>query len=288
MADPFSIVSLAAAIAQFIDIGFRLIHDAKEVYDSTQGARQDLAELRIIVDDIKLLNQDIRCTPSPRPLSKDDLAICALADQCDAIADCLLSELAPLEIQKGAKYRVLESVRVSIAAFTKRNDVRRLWERLSLVEKQLRERVARATQREQHSSIMLILESLRREIDKAGDQTLDKIADLKDSIVFASAPTSSNSSNGYVLSLGDLQSALTNLVQQGQFVDHRRKVIESLMFKSMTRRHGQINTAHFETLGWALDESETTLYRWLTDSNGIYWVSGLVRPYFSKRTGSIC
>ncbi|KAL4928882.1 uncharacterized protein BDV17DRAFT_263032 [Aspergillus undulatus] len=275
MSDPFSIVGLAAAIAQFLDIGFRLVHEAKEIYDSNAGTRQDLAELQLVVEDIRLLNQDI-CSSLPfQPLSKDDLAIRALADQCNVIADSLLAELAPLEVNNQAKYRMLESVRVSMSAFTRRKAIQRLWDRLRMMETQLRERVARATQKEHYSSIMLVLESLRREVEDAGLTTSNQITNFKDPIAYATAPTASNSGKRYAVDLSGLHLALTDLLQEGRLVEHRQRIIESLTFKAMTKRHSQIDNAHFNTLDWVLDKSTTTLSRWLEEEGGIYWVTGL-------------
>lgn len=99
MADPLSILSVAASITQFRDLGYRLIKGVKEIHDSAQGALEEVAELKLVAEDIKNLNQDFTSNlSSSRPLSKDDIAIRALAGKCNALADELLRELRPLTL----------------------------------------------------------------------------------------------------------------------------------------------------------------------------------------------
>lgn len=278
MADPFSAVGLAAAIAQLIDVGYRFIDEAKEIYDSSSGTRQDIAELRMVVQDIKNLNRkDVASLSHTQSLSTDDRAILALAGQCDALADALLDEMEPLELRQDARNRVLGSVRVSLSTLLRRRDITRLWKRLSLVERELRERVSRATQREQYSSIVLLLDRIRRGGECAEDGDCSKYMEFPNAIVHAAASAGSGNGDAYAVTLHELQSALAELVREGRLADQRQAVVQSLTFKSMVKRHSQIETAHFDTLDWVLARGKTTLLEWLEGQDGIYWVSGLVR-----------
>jgi hypothetical protein len=276
MPDPLSIVGLAASIAQFLDIGFRLIQGAKEIHESTQGVSQEVAELQLVVEDIKNLNQDLTTYQAERPLSKDDLAIRILAEQCDSLADTLLTQLRPLSLRPDATHRMLESFRVSMTHYMRRREILRLRERLSLVENQLRERVARATQQDQLSSITLILDGLRREKNDAQPSVPDDSNGFQTPLILASSPCG-GTGGGYDMTLSDLHSNLLSLLDMGRALNHRKMVIQSLTFKAMKRRHDQINTAHFKTLNWVFDSPKTTFGQWLKEQGGIYWVNGQVR-----------
>lgn len=63
MMDPVTIVSLAAAVAQFLDIGFRLVDGAKEIYESGSGMKEEVGELQLVFQDIKSLNHEITSHP---------------------------------------------------------------------------------------------------------------------------------------------------------------------------------------------------------------------------------
>ncbi|KAE8375567.1 hypothetical protein BDV26DRAFT_294952 [Aspergillus bertholletiae] len=272
--DPLTIIGLAASIAQFLDIGFRLIQGAKEIHDSTRGISQEVAELQLVVEDIKNLNRDLTTSQTEQPLSKNDLAIRALAEQCDSLADALLTQLRPLSLRPEASYRMVESFRVSMTHYMRRKEILRLWERLSLVESQLRERVTRATQQDQRSSIAVILNSLRREKEDDQAPIPNNLDDCQTPLILASS-SCGGPGGTYDMSLSDLRSNLLSLLGEGRALSHRKAVIQSLTFKAMKRRHDQINTAHFKTLDWVFDRSKTTFGQWLEEQGGIYWINGL-------------
>jgi hypothetical protein len=281
MADPLSILSVAASITQFLDLGYRLIKGVKEIHDSAQGALEEVAELKLVAEDIKNLNQDFTSNlSSSRPLSKDDIAIRALAGKCNALADELLRELRPLTLPPDTSHRMLQSARVSIRHLLAWKDIVKIRERLSIVETQLRERVARATQKDQRSSIRLILDNLRREnedtLSQSSSTTLELECEGFNTLV--SAADRPPKKRDYDITLNALHSSLVALLDEGRALGHRQSVIQSLSFKAMKKRQDQIDTAHFKTLDWAFDRSKTTFVQWLEERQGLYWVNGQVRP----------
>ncbi|CAP96924.1 hypothetical protein EN45_081780 [Penicillium chrysogenum] len=277
MADPLSILSVAASITQFLDLGYRLIKGVKEIHDSAQGALEEVAELKLVAEDIKNLNQDFTSNlSSSRPLSKDDIAIRALAGKCNALADELLRELRPLTLPPDTSHRMLQSARVSIRHLLAWKDIVKIRERLSIVETQLRERVARATQKDQRSSIRLILDNLRREnedtLSQSSSTTLELECEGFNTLV--SAADRPPKKRDYDITLNALHSSLVALLDEGRALGHRQSVIQSLSFKAMKKRQDQIDTAHFKTLDWAFDRSKTTFVQWLEERQGLYWVNG--------------
>lgn len=82
---------------------------------------------------------------------------------------------------------------------------------------------------------------------------------------------------------------LNTFVTEFRNVDGQRRVIQSLLFPSIKRRHSDIEAAHKETLEWIFDKSCSNLLEWLEKGSGVYWVNGLVslkyRIYFFQPWG---
>lgn len=77
-------------------------------------------------------------------------------------------------------------------------------------------------------------------------------------------------------SLNDLSSKLLALVEEGRKVEQQQRVIESLCFKSLKKRHDDIVDAYKKTLRWIFDKPRSTFVDWLESQNGIYWINGQV------------
>lgn len=107
-------------------------------------------------------------------MSKNDLAIQALANQCETLADALVKGLETLQVRQ-SKPRGLESFRVSARAIWRRSDIMKLWKRLSVVENQLPNRISLATSRDQHSDILRVLDRIRQENDCSSSYTSEKL-----------------------------------------------------------------------------------------------------------------
>lgn len=67
-----------------------------------------------------------------------------------------------------------------------------------------------------------------------------------------------------------------NLQDAVQKVQRQEKIIRSLQFPGIMRRHDDIPAAHRNTLGWIFDTKKATFINWLEQGRGIYWVNGLV------------
>ena len=145
MADPLSIVGLAASIVQFLDFGFRLIKCAKEVLQSAEGVRKEISQLRRATEDIK--NQALAATSTAQQQSKDEKAIRDLANQCIPLSDTLIKKLESLQIREDAWSRTLEAIRISAETLFKRKDIRELAEKLKSIDEDLRSRIVQVMQK---------------------------------------------------------------------------------------------------------------------------------------------
>lgn len=58
--DPMTVLSIAAAVVQFVDFGTSLLSSAREVYKSASGQPQDVVQLTTIVDDLSQFSKSIQ------------------------------------------------------------------------------------------------------------------------------------------------------------------------------------------------------------------------------------
>ncbi|KAL2825093.1 hypothetical protein BDW59DRAFT_146785 [Aspergillus cavernicola] len=271
MADPLTIIGLTASIVQFIDVGYRFIKATKEIYDSVDGANEEIVELRAGVEKIKTFSREV--SSRWKGLSAEELTIKDLAGECEQLADSLLRKMKSLETRTNAKSRTIESARVAWKTFLARKDLDEWMEKLIKIERQLRENLETVLQRNNQSSIMRVLGEIDRQYALAGIEISSNLASLRHSIERASIRQSQGAKE-YRMSLNQLSSGLTGLIQEVQAADKYRQIITSLLFTTMKRRHDQIHNAHFKTLSWVYDPSKTTLMDWINQGNGIYWITG--------------
>jgi hypothetical protein len=118
--DPWSAFQIAASILQFADVGYRICSGAKEVYESADGAKRETAELKLLVRDIQSQNDRLANSTS---LTEDEKDLHALATKSLELAQKLEKILTKLTVRDGARFRALESTRVSIEAMRKNKDI---------------------------------------------------------------------------------------------------------------------------------------------------------------------
>lgn len=107
--DPFSALSVATAVVQFIDFSSELIGGSREIYSSVSGQLQEHAELEQIGSSLANLSNDLKVSLSGNPptnqLSPNDRELHSLCKQCEEIADELLEVLAQLKTQDNGKLK---------------------------------------------------------------------------------------------------------------------------------------------------------------------------------------
>jgi hypothetical protein len=136
--DPWTALGIAANILQFVDVGCKICSGAKEVYESPDGAKNETAELKLVVSDIQAHNARLNSTT----LSNDEKALKALAARSLELAEKLEKILAKLTVREDARFRVVESARVSISAVRKSKDIASLKQRLLDLQSHLQQRLA--------------------------------------------------------------------------------------------------------------------------------------------------
>jgi hypothetical protein len=136
MLDPFSALSLAAAIIQFVDFSSKIVLGATELYRSTTGSLTKNVELSTIVADLGEISSNLRVYDRESHLySKDERALSNLAIQCKGSAEALLIALDDLSIKE--PHKRWKSVRQALRSVWKENEIRDLQKRLDSFRSQL-------------------------------------------------------------------------------------------------------------------------------------------------------
>ena len=81
-------------------------------------------------------------------------------------------------------------------------------------------------------------------------------------------------SASYSASLGSLSSTIQGLFDDARKIPTCQRVLESLLFEEIKLREDQIQPAYTKTFTWIFEDDTTSFKRWLTSSDGIFWVSG--------------
>jgi hypothetical protein len=99
--DPFSALSVASAVVQFVDFSSKIIAGSREIHSSVSGQLLEHAELEEITSSLVELNRDLEVSLSGNPptdkLSPNDRELKSLCEQCQNIAVELLEALAQLK-----------------------------------------------------------------------------------------------------------------------------------------------------------------------------------------------
>jgi hypothetical protein len=148
MADPLTYINLASSIITFVEFGYKVIVGTKQVRSSVQGTTQELKELDLIVEDIRLSNDLVKKNkPVGRQHTDDEIRILAMVKECETIYTELRKITNKLIMRTGARSKTLESGRVALHSVWKHNGIQELRGRLSALDERIRINVELALQK---------------------------------------------------------------------------------------------------------------------------------------------
>jgi hypothetical protein len=110
MMDGLSALSVAASVAQFIELGCTLVSKAEEIYKSGHGALKQHVESAEAAERMKKLSEGMKASlelerTSGGSPSEQQQSLEAICDGCIAVAGELLVRLDKLNVQDGYKNR---------------------------------------------------------------------------------------------------------------------------------------------------------------------------------------
>lgn len=132
MMDPIAALGLAANIVQFIDFSWKLVYDAKDLYESSTGASADHNILLSVSSDIIHFNNKLSAPSTPGAIPD---SIRALASQCKKVALELLRVLETLKVE--GPHKKWKSFMQALRSVWKKEQIQSLVERLGKLRNQM-------------------------------------------------------------------------------------------------------------------------------------------------------
>lgn len=121
--DPFSALSVAAAIVQFIDFSSQLVAKGYRLHGSTNGALADNIDIEDITADLMDINLKLQSQTKLACNTKDEQLLENLSTRCAEIGEELLKHLEMLKVPNGTKHRKWKSFRHALKAVWTKKDI---------------------------------------------------------------------------------------------------------------------------------------------------------------------
>ena len=137
--EPFSAISLASAIIQFVDFGSRILSSGYETYLSTNGATEDNVDLESLTRSLYKF-QDQLSAPSKQPMH-NDRELQKLARRCSFLAGDLLVLLDSFKVKEYGLIRTWDALRQSCRLVWKKDEISRKEKMLNSITGQVNSRL---------------------------------------------------------------------------------------------------------------------------------------------------
>ena len=123
-------VGLASSILTFVDVGYKIVCSAYEIYSSTTGATQENTHILGIVTDLESVTASIHTSY----LAVDDAELVKLSKKCQALSQDLLKLLRSVQAKNRSKR---QSFKAAISAKWSQKEVSSIEERLGAYRQQI-------------------------------------------------------------------------------------------------------------------------------------------------------
>lgn len=136
MLDPFSALSVASNVVQFVSFSTELLSKSCELYSSTTGSTAKHTKLETLYQDLHQLSQKLssssQSTSEEIECSPEEHALGRVADSCKETADELLSTIHGLKVTTGSR-RKWRSFRQALKSVWKQQKIEALQKRLDAI-----------------------------------------------------------------------------------------------------------------------------------------------------------
>ena len=102
--NPFTSLSLACAVCQFLDFSGTLFSKSCKIYKSATGNDDDTDTVLGITKDLRSLTENLKTLTDPNSLSLEEAELVNLSDRCKRTADELLLVLGDLQDSKTSQW----------------------------------------------------------------------------------------------------------------------------------------------------------------------------------------
>ncbi|SPO07018.1 uncharacterized protein DNG_09712 [Cephalotrichum gorgonifer] len=278
--DPFAALSTAAALAQFVELGARLISKAHDIYSSAAGMAEEDEQLGFIVDRLSSLSKSA-ISKEPYGMQTDAAkSLAVVADKCQQLSAKLL------EILERTKAKDPNSRRQSAVAALKS-----MWSEKE--KKELKEQ-ADDCRNLLHVQLTLVM----------GSETVDRLRKLAETGQSNAEDLNSLRKHVAIIQDGVTVSSLSSEVETqieslfklsrqalNSITSHR--ILNCLSFSDMHGRYNNVPGAHSSTFEWIFDnavqrrhekalEGRTLFREWLESGDDVFHISA--KPGAGKST----
>ncbi|KAH8649355.1 hypothetical protein BX600DRAFT_112802 [Xylariales sp. PMI_506] len=312
MMDPLTALSIAAAVAQFVDYGTRVLKDTRELIKSAHGQTAQNIELRTIAQDISTFVHDIDSRSQSLAtgyLAPSEEVFLRLCYECRDLADELQASIKKLQARGTTRLEyAANSFAVAVRGIWNTAKLKGLLKKLDHIRQQMMMAVLTFLWGEAKSRSETISQLAQRQVVMMGavhrlDQSTRKYGQEVADLVHCATRKDRNQARemiDYILNSNTGQDELIRdvLPASGSRPDlsddqkHIRTIINSLSFDAIDDREGAIPEAYMKTYEWIFRdpcrsvgnaEVWSSFPRWLEGpSDDIYWITG--KPGAGKST----
>jgi hypothetical protein len=105
--DPFSALTVAASVVQFIQFGSSLISTSIEIYQSAEGASTRQIDIELTTLSLVGVTEKIKA-------GADDQALQTICSGCISVSSIMVSKLAKLKMKQGSGFRKCRSIQQAV------------------------------------------------------------------------------------------------------------------------------------------------------------------------------
>jgi len=142
--EPFSALSVAASVIQFVDYGTRVIAKAREMYTSADGALSANVEIENTTNRLQELSGSLRASLRQgdegfqlAPLDQAETALDKICKECIEISKKLISSLEKLRLTKPHKNKRWESFGRTLKAVWEEQKIKAVVDKLARLRSEL-------------------------------------------------------------------------------------------------------------------------------------------------------
>lgn len=135
MLEPFTALSAASSIVQFVDFGSRVLIEGYGLYRSQDGATEDHINLEeLLLEKEELMERLSKTTPANEfATTSDHIALQKLAVRCCSLAQELSGVLKGLKVDPSTRFRTWESLRKAERQLRKSSKIEKMRKELGRV-----------------------------------------------------------------------------------------------------------------------------------------------------------
>ena len=307
--DPFSALSVAGNVVQFVDFMSGLISTSRELYKSANGTLSVNGDLEITTKDLIQICDGLIIRPRDSVEDSNsfnlECALVPLCKSCKQLGEELLELLQKLRVK--GRHKKLMSVQQALRSVCKGSKIRCYQQRLGEFRSQITIHLIGALQSRGSPGQVIAANSETKELVSGQSRiaqalnelatrhrrleiaTIDEVSSLRKEILISLSGThlwnSDQPSEAVHGPSSNLETKLWALSKQAPALSKDLDLLDGLCFPTIYQRQVQIAEAHPGTYDWLFDPSATedgphgehsriSILEWLEKHHGIYWLSG--------------